>query len=767
MATVVKRDEILAGLKSQIEGHREEGGKLVVTIGKCTFYSVPSSRKYESFTHFIKTIVHKNVDNRDASCFNGKYGILYSWLYLVDPTYIDKSSGPQSMFGELSVRLGLLMLEYNVYAETPIKERTSERREYFKYTDFAVKRVCVQIIHELIRAQNGTIIDDNKISDAYEIYPQIRKSLPFTILIALANRFMTDTETVKIFAAKFAEIIKYDAPAKVLIPSFYEFGVVIANYMIEKYGIIKSIAPIAAAPEVRFAVKKSKRTVKAKEVRLDLTEEFKLEPSHPPVQPDVITTTTTTTIEAVATVVRRTEVIAVSKKKKKEATEGGVHREAISACAACDTAKPPETNIMLTEGRIAGATYAAVDYEKLESATWRKMGPVGDSKNFARIVGFIHEVLSPMRSIQASSVENLAFSLLPSDEYEQNARDVIVAFICGVEFINLNFNTLAFKSEKTVKKAMDELLDKKPLFADRTHRILFARLLMQQLFKQMIDADECESRMWSDRYKSSYGMIAHVVGNVWYVQRNLVKLVEFDPAWKTSIIDDLVKRVNRRFFDTLYAARLTCDSISVVAWQQWKDAFFIDYATIHSMVIAKITEPDKHPGEFPFTPKTALSSVKTRTFSKTMDAMLKRAESMISVPIKKPVPEKPDEPVADKLGFVVQTPDFDEPAPMGNLPQISEDDEKEQEARILNALKEVNDGIGNERSTHRKRELREAITGVSINRSFTCKDFSYQDIVIGHVDYSHGQFGGEIHDFQAFLSKLYLEQTGKEDPMQI
>jgi hypothetical protein len=85
----------------------------------------------------------------------------------------------------------------------------------------------------------------------------------------------------------------------------------------------------------------------------------------------------------------------------------------------------------------------------------------------------------------------------------------------------------------------------------------------------------------------------------------------------------------------------------------------------------------------------------------------------------------------------------------------------------LNALKEVKDDIGKERSTHRKRELREAYTGVCINRSFLCKDFSYQDIVIDHVDYSHGQFGGEIPDLQAYLSKLYLEQTRKTDPMQI
>jgi hypothetical protein len=653
MSTTVKRDEILAGLKSQIEGHREEGGKLVVKIGRCTFYSTPSSRKFESITDFVKAILHKNVDNRDASCFNDKYGILYSWLYLVDPTYIDRSSWPRSMFGELSVRMGLLMIEYNVYAETPRISRTAEMREYFNYTNFAVKRVCVQIISELVKVQNGATIDENKISDAYEIYPQIRTSLPFTILIALANRFMSDTETVKVFAAKFVEILKFSAPAKVLIPSFHEFGVVVANYMIAKYGIVESIEPIPSvpAPEVKFVTKRMKRTVRAKEVKLDTTEEFKIEPAAPAA---ITTTTTTSTTVAVAAVARRTDVVVVSTKKKKETDECPVRQEAISACAVCDSAKPPETRTLLTEGRMAGESYAAVDYEKLESTTWRKMGPPGDTKNFARVIGFIDEVLSPMRSIEAASVENLAFSLLPSDENEKNARDVIIAFICGVEFINLDFNTLVYKTDKTVKKAMNELLEKKPLFVDRSHRVLFARLLLQQLFKQMIDADECESRMWSDRYKPRYGMLAHVVGNIWYVQRELAILGEFDPAGKKPITDDLIKRVNRRFFDALYAARLTCESTNFSAWQRWKEEFFADYATIHSLLITRITDPLKHPGDFPFTPTTALSTIKTRTVSKTMEELLNRAESMIAVPIKNPAPEK--------LGFAVSAPDLNSAA---------------------------------------------------------------------------------------------------------
>jgi hypothetical protein len=575
------------------------------------------------------------VTKHDASLFGGSVGLMYGWLYLYQGSFIPLDC---DLFGELAVRLGLLLLEYN--------SRLLSKTEDMKYTEYALKHVCIHIILSLVAARPRD--PDNppptkaELEKAYSVYLQDRESIPLLRLLAMAIRHTKDNEAVGRFAAEFGEIVKMPLPPAEFISACYQLGRKISAHLIGKYGpaaVEVQVKPAEVPEQVAVAVEVVVVEVGVSDVGVS-------EPVlHEPVTKEVVVSEVVPEPEPVPVHIPPATLALTDADEGEFLLPSDLKAVAESRCLYCADCKgkeeetvtippiepatspvyeqppqpgqPPEMLVSLTEGRFAGQTDAAVEYVSLETKTgdghaWYNIESIPDNvtgrtksditeRNDARLVNFLQVAILPIGRVSSELVHNIAYTLATTAN--QAMRMAILDFLCTA-FITGKFEGTTLASFSALQKEFATLLREHPEYDSRHTRAAIAGAIVMQAVKEMYDADESAVRPLSLRYREGYGMLKHLVAHIWVVEhvvetlgRSMAVLNHGRGSMLMRNLHKLISSItDRRIKETLYVARLTCET---TMWEQWKAAHLPVYDALRYELVRRQVDPARNPAPFP------------------------------------------------------------------------------------------------------------------------------------------------------------------------
>jgi hypothetical protein len=767
-----------------------EDGSLV-KIGGCIWYQGDSLEGVKTVDEFIVRIIISRASNQDVSCFGGKYGILYTWLYLFHPEYFTAGA---DICGELAIRLGLLLIEYNSFVTpTPHHE---DADVYLKYTEFALKRVCIDIIMHLVRVRKDPSVDVADLEVAYKLYSYERENIPMLRLIAMALKHTHDADQVSLFATKFGNALKQSMPKQDFISAFYALGKEVSRFLSEKYPqaqvdavvLVESETKVAGAVTAISAVSAVNVEVTATETVIDLSPEP--EPTPPPKIEEVEQPIPEPTLEAAG---RADEELIFPSDIS--------HADANVKCCACgdsqgepQNGRSAETEISLTEGRFAGCTEAAVTYVALNQPkddhseqrpnAWFNMPPPPPTKKSPIdqhqrcLVNFIQKVIAPIDRMESDLIHDLAYTLATlKNAYARNAA---ISFVCN-EFISNDFSGGALAAYEDVQAAFKALLKKQPEFSSSYARANIATIIVMQTAKQMIDADEAEERPLSANYSNTYGMLKHVVSHVQVVESmfaqysaTIKKMKKGSTVvWIRRVEFNITGRIIRRIRETLYAARVQYAG----RWSEWKNVFVPYYDGLRFKLLERFIRPVVAAERYSEEDPTLTGGYKLKTITKEMKVLIAEVESMRLYSVKASM---------GPLSFRINTPDI----PITLVPAISggetggflplpEGAERAAESAIKEAIKSTHAYIDGLEEEHPRTDLRIALSEMLSKRAFfgntlyeclLSKTETPFDLYETQIDYTcGGAFRNEFYpntpitNMQSYLAEL-LEQQ-KQPPV--
>lgn len=705
-----------------------EDGSLIKMDG-CIWYQGDSLETTKTIDEFIIGYILRSADFQDAARFGGKYGILYTWLYLLHPEYYPPG---MDICGELAIRLGLLLTEYNSFV-TPTQNEEAD--VYLKYTEFALKRVCIDIIMHLVRVRRDPTVDIADLEVAYKLYSYERENIPMLRLIAMALKHTHDADQVSLFATKFGNLLKQSLPKRDFVLACYALGKEVSTFLAEKYPQAQVEAgPIVVTTEVETTVSVD---VTETETVIDVTPNP--EPAPPPKIEEVEDISPPEPPISIPKADPTPEMAAAAKFDEELVLPSDISRvDANVKCCACDPQNPQngrsaETEVSFTEGRFAGCTEAAVTYVALNQPTgdgrsenansWFNMPPPPPTKKSSTdqhqlcLVDFIQRVISPIDRMESDLIHDLAYTLATlKNAYARNAA---ISFLCN-EFISNDFSEGALVGYDQVRAAFKELLKKQPEFGSSYARANIVTIIVMQTAKQMIDADEAEERPLSANYSGGYGMLKHVVSHVHVVEGMFAQYFitiekmnkDRTSIWTRRVRMDITGRIIRRIRETLYAARLQYAG----RWSEWKDVFIPYYDGLRFKLIERFINPSVTPERYPEEDPTLSGGYKIKTLTSDMKAFIDEVEAMRMFSF---------EGTTGPLSFRINTPDI----PIELVPSISGGEtggflplskgaENAAESAIIKAIESTHAYIDKLELEHPRTDLRIALSEMLSKRAF-------------------------------------------------
>ena len=763
----------------------------IIRIDRCTWYHGESLKEVTSIDDFITRLVLTKVDEHDASVFCGKFGVMYAWLYMFRPDYMPAGA---DRFGELAVRLGLLLLEYNLFTNT----KHEDAEVYLKYTEYALKCVCIQVIMELVSARGDAPLNPADLNDAYRLYNYERENLPLLRLLAMAIKHTHDMDAVRLFTAKFAEIVKGDNDVASKIRMAYELGQEITAYLKKKYRKLPSaidsaeivIESVAEVVPVQVEVTDEQVEVIVERVEVvdeRVTEQVEVvdEPApaanepvtHIPPAAELPSQIATTDDEG--DLILPTDIVVAN-----------------SRCCACSEGMEPQSGRVIemdreiVEGRMAGRSDAAVDYVSLEKTAakdpkrtaWFDMPPPPSAnalqsainKNQPYLIDFINHVISPIERISSDLIHNLAYTLATITN--SHARNAVLHFVSN-EFITNKFVEFPFSSYGEVKNALESLIRTKTEYSSEHVRATIAAAIIMQTAKQMLDADDSAARPLSVRYAQNYGMLKHVVAHIHIVEHMMAGFSasmhalnsKRSSAWAEYVRSNIVGRIIRRVKEALYAARI---QMAAHGWDMWKKTYIPYYDGLTTRLLERIDNPNKN-GE----PYSEYDPSKTRGFkiaetSIGMQTFLMEVESL---------PKHSLRPLTSPITFTIYMPriPITSSLTMDSFAPVPDSLEREVETSIIKAVEATGRYIDSLEAKRSRTDLRIAFSELLTKRAFFART-PYECMLAAtdtplperkdiSRDYTcNGGFKNALNpnqritNMQSYLSDLYVQQQNKD-----